>query len=83
MCPANLIVDRVDGTTPSVAAIDVGSITASGHTGNNVVAFGVLSVGSSATFLNGIVLTFTAANGYLQSFTALNLPGSSGDPTPF
>ena len=51
----------------------------SGHT-NNVVSFGIVSNGTPLNALNSSI-NFTAANGYLQSFAALNLPGATGYTT--
>jgi autotransporter-associated beta strand protein len=60
------------------AAINVAN-NGSGNTGNTV-AFGVLSNGTSANALASTI-NFTGANGYLQTFTSLNLPGSTGNTT--
>ena len=64
-------------TTADVIA--VGNL-ATGNSGNTV-AFGVLSNGTTANDLKSNI-NFTAANGYLQSYTGLNLPGSVGATTP-
>ena len=58
--------------------INVGN-NGSGNTGNTV-AFGALSNGTSANDLN-TTITFTGANGYLESFASLALAGSSGQNT--
>ena len=58
--------------------INVGN-NGSGNTGNTV-SFGALSNGTSANDLNSTI-TFTGANGYLQSFSSLALAGSSGANT--
>ena len=58
--------------------IAVGNL-ATGNSGNTV-AFGVLSNGTTANDLKSNI-NFTAANGYLQSYTGLNLPGSVGATT--
>ena len=63
-------------TTADVIA--VGNL-ATGNSGNTV-AFGVLSNGTTANDLKSNI-NFTAANGYLQSYTGLNLPGSVGATT--
>lgn len=62
----------------NIATINVGPLVTS-NTGNTV-AFGALSMGGSAAALNGTII-FTAANGYQQSYTALNLPGLTGQGT--
>jgi fibronectin-binding autotransporter adhesin len=58
--------------------INVGDLSTSNA--NNTVAFGVLSNGTTANALSSTI-NFTASNGYKQSFTGLNLPGSSGQST--
>jgi fibronectin-binding autotransporter adhesin len=58
------------------ANINVGALNTT-NTGNTV-AFGALSVGTTANALNGTVI-FTAANGYRQSYTGLNLGGLTGN----
>ena len=64
------------GTAADVIA--VGNLATSNS--GNTVAFGVLSNGTTANALNSTI-NFTAANGYLQSYTGLNLPGSTGFST--
>ena len=59
----------------SADVIDVGNLASSNS--GNTVAFGVLSNGTTANALKSTI-NFTAANGYLQSYTGLNLPGSTG-----
>ena len=58
--------------------ISVGN-NGSGNTGNTIV-LGVLSNGTSASAFNSTI-NFTAANGYLQSYSGLNLSGSGGSTT--
>ena len=58
--------------------IAVGNLATSNS--GNTVAFGVLSNGTTANALKSNI-NFTAANGYLQSYTGLNLPGSTGATT--
>jgi fibronectin-binding autotransporter adhesin len=58
--------------------IDVGSLSG-GRTGTTV-SFGTLSNGTPANALNSAI-NFTAANGYIESFAGLNLPGATGYST--
>ena len=59
--------------------IAVGNLATSNS--GNTVAFGVLSNGTTANALDGTI-NFTAANGYLQSYTGLELPGWDGASAP-
>jgi fibronectin-binding autotransporter adhesin len=65
-------------TAGATVGIDVRN-NGSGNT-NNVVSFGTLSNGTPVNALNSTI-NFTAANGYRQSFTGLNLSGSTGYTT--
>jgi autotransporter-associated beta strand protein len=62
----------------NTVTINVGNLVSS-NTGNTV-AFGVLSNGTPANAFNSTI-DFTAANGYLQSYSGLALPGGSGNTT--
>lgn len=64
-----------------------GSVTATINVGNNggattgsTVAFGALNNGTAANALASTI-NFTGSNGYLQSFSSLGLPGSTGQTT--
>jgi fibronectin-binding autotransporter adhesin len=65
-------------TNTNAALIDVGN-NGSGNTGNTV-AFGVLSNGTTANAFASNVY-FTGRNGYLQSYSGLNLSGLGGHNT--
>ncbi len=71
--PGNNITLTGNGIT---ATVNVGGVT--GLTTGNTVSFGTLTVSNSAIFNT---VNFTAANGYTQSYSGLNLPGSTGAST--
>ena len=64
-------------TLTASAAVDIDVCNNGSGTTNNTVSFGTLSNGTPANALDSTI-NFTAANGYRQSFTGLNLPGSTG-----
>ncbi len=64
-------------TAAATVGIDVRN---NGSNSNNTVAFGVLSNGLSTNAFSSTI-NLTAANGYQQTFTGLNLPGSTGQTT--
>ena len=74
---SNITLTAAVSTTPTVG-IDVRGAT--GINPGNTVAFGVLSMGTTANALFGTIY-FTAGNGYRESFAGLNLPGSTGYST--
>jgi autotransporter-associated beta strand protein len=69
--------NSITANTSVTSTINVGNLTA--NTGNTV-AFGVLANGTSANALAS-TFNFTGANSYKQSYTGLNLPGTTGNNT--
>jgi autotransporter-associated beta strand protein len=61
------------------ATIDVGN-NGSGSSGNTV-SFGTVGVATAGSGTNGLIINFTASNGYKQSYAALNLNSAGGPLT--